>query len=282
MARKASIHIGLNSVDPRHYSGWDGKLQACEADAHDMHAIAKALKYDTSTVLLTRDATAEKIMGAISQAAGGLDAGDMLLLSYSGHGGQVPDVNGDEKKDSTDETWVAYDRQIVDDELYALWATFKRGVRIFMLSDSCHSGSVSRAIDQDVPDPVADRETAAKQEPRLRAMPRDVQIATYEQNQKVYDDIENAVPHKTAADVHATVLLISGCRDDQLSSDGWANGLFTENLRKVWGDGTWDGGGYKAFRDAIVARMPADQQPQYSRVGARDAAFEKQRPFTDE
>jgi hypothetical protein len=260
----------------------DGKLQACEADANDMHAIAEALAYDESTVLLTRDATAAKIVGAISQAAGRLDAGDLLLLSYSGHGGQVPDVNGDEEKDSTDETWVAYDRQIVDDELYALWATFERGVRIFMLSDSCHSGSVSRAIDQEVPDPVADRETAAKRERRFRAMPRDVQIATYEANRKLYDGIEASVPHKTAADVHATVLLISGCRDDQLSSDGWANGLFTENLRKVWDDGKWAGGGYAAFRDAIVARMPDDQQPQYSRVGAKDAAFEKQRPFTDE
>jgi len=37
----ASIHIGLNAVDPKHYSGWDGQLTACEFDANDMQALAK-------------------------------------------------------------------------------------------------------------------------------------------------------------------------------------------------------------------------------------------------
>ncbi len=66
--------------------------------------------------------------------------GDIYFLTYSGHGGQVPDTNGEGESDSSDETWLAYDRQIVDDELYELWAKFKPGVRIVVLSDSCHSG----------------------------------------------------------------------------------------------------------------------------------------------
>src|SRR2546426_459909 len=37
-----SIHVGLNSVDPDHYGGWDGKLKACEDDASDMAALAEA------------------------------------------------------------------------------------------------------------------------------------------------------------------------------------------------------------------------------------------------
>ena len=38
----ASLHIGLNAVDPKQYSGWDGQLTACEFDANDMQALAKS------------------------------------------------------------------------------------------------------------------------------------------------------------------------------------------------------------------------------------------------
>ena len=48
---------------------------------------------------------------------------------------------------SQDETWCIYsDRQLVDDELYSLWAQFAAGVRIFVLSDSCHSGTVLKQM----------------------------------------------------------------------------------------------------------------------------------------
>ena len=33
MPKGHSLHIGLNSVDPAQYEGWDGQLAACEADA---------------------------------------------------------------------------------------------------------------------------------------------------------------------------------------------------------------------------------------------------------
>jgi hypothetical protein len=75
------------------------------------------------------------------------------------------------------------------------------------------------------------------------------------------------------------VLLISGCRDDQLSLDGFRNGLVTETLRAVWADGAW-AGGHAEFREAIRARMPAKQQPNYLRVGAANPEFEQQKPFT--
>jgi hypothetical protein len=37
----------------------------------------------------------------------------------------VNDTNHDEEDDRMDETWVCYDRQLIDDELYDLWAKFK-------------------------------------------------------------------------------------------------------------------------------------------------------------
>ena len=278
MARGISLHIGLNRVDPAHYDGWDGALTACEFDARDMEAIAESCGFETRT-LMTAEATADAVLTAISEAADELSEGDLFFCSYSGHGGQVPDRNNEGEADRTDETWVAYDRQIVDDELYVQWAKFAPGVRIFVLSDSCHSGTVSRRIDDEVPDPVSTREKAAAESPRYRAMPRDVMVATYRANAEMYDDIQKQVPGSEQADPKATVLLISGCRDDQLSLDGFSNGLFTENLRAVWGDGAWEGG-YPEFRDTIRARMPEQQQPNYNPVGAANPEFEQQKPFT--
>ena len=45
MAKGSSLHIGLNSVDPQHYEGWSGPLNACEADANDMVDLANTRSF---------------------------------------------------------------------------------------------------------------------------------------------------------------------------------------------------------------------------------------------
>ena len=139
-----SLHIGLNSVNPEHYEGWSGPLAACEFDANDMRDLAQARGIKAS-VLLTRDATRARTLAGIRAAAKALKAGDLFFLSYSGHGGQVEDVSGEDETDKLDETWCLFDGQLIDDELYFELTKFKKGVRIIVLSDSCHSGTVTRA-----------------------------------------------------------------------------------------------------------------------------------------
>ena len=267
MPQGISVHIGLNSVDPGQYEGWDGQLTACEADAKDMQALAKKQKFSSTTLLLTQAATAQAASDAILGAAKALAAGDLFFLTYSGHGGQVDDTNSDEK-DRMDETWVCYDRQFIDDELYELWGKFKPGVRILVLSDSCHSGTVTRKI----PDPVSDG-------PRVRAMPTSVARAVQKAHAKLYKSIQDAHPAAEKTKVKASVLLVSGCMDNQLSQDGARNGLFTGTLKKVWNGGKFNYG-YRKFRDVIVSKMPSDQTPNYFFVGGANANFEQQRPFT--
>jgi hypothetical protein len=156
----------------------------------------------------------------------------------------------------------------VDDELYALWGKFQKGVRILVLSDSCHSGTVTRAI---VP-----RRGGAR--PRfLPWLPRGQRV--YLAHRAVYDQIQAKFKGAEKAAVRASVLLISGCQDNQTSLDGDRNGLFTEKLRLTWNNGKFVGG-HQAFRDRIAARMPASQTPNYFRVGAKSDAYEAQKPFT--
>ncbi len=277
MPKGIALAIGLNSVSPQHYGGWSGHLTACEADALDMTGIAKSQKFSAAT-LLTKSATRAKVIAAIKSTSSKLKSGDIFLLTYSGHGGQLPDLNNDEP-DGQDETWCLYDGEIVDDELHALYATFKQGVRILVLSDSCHSGTVVKmayyggARDNSS---VAARTSNV----RYRNLPPDVALRTYRAHQAMYDKIlkKKKLEGKKAV-VQASVLLISGCQDNQLSADGAFNGLFTGQLLTVWKNGSFKGN-YRDFQRAIVRRMPPDQTPKLFLTGAHNAAFEGQKPFT--
>ena len=144
-AKAISMHIGLNLVDPKAYEGWSGPLAACEFDANDMAAIAKSQGM-AATKLLTKAGTRKAVLAGIRAAAKALKKGDLFFLTYSGHGGQVADTSGDENQgDKKDETWCLYDGQLIDDELYFELSKFASGVRIVVLSDSCHSGTAARA-----------------------------------------------------------------------------------------------------------------------------------------
>ena len=119
-----SLHIGLNLVDPSHYAGWSGPLAACENDARAMGKLA-AKRGFSPTQLLTRQATRGRVLAEIEKATRRMRKGDAYLLTYSGHGGQVPDVTGDEP-DKKDETWCLFDGQLIDDELYSSWPLRRR------------------------------------------------------------------------------------------------------------------------------------------------------------
>ena len=277
MAKGLALTMGLNLVDPKHYGGWSGELNACEADAEDMASIAKSKRFEVKT-LLTKAATRTQVTRSILNAAKKLKSGDIFMLSYSGHGGQLPDLNNDEP-DAQDETWCLYDGELVDDELYALFGRFARGVRILVFSDSCHSGTIVKiAYYQGT---AAVRSSGiGSQAVRYRFMPPDVALRTYRNNRKFYDKLLKNIKLRDAkAAVKASVLLISGCQDNQLSSDGDFNGLFTAQLLRVWKNGTFKGN-YKGFHKAILRRMPPDQTPNYFWAGQQDVTFETQRPFT--
>lgn len=279
MATGMSIHIGLNSVESHHYQGWSGVLKACEADAKDMEKLAKSKGFH-STLLLTKEATTSNVLSAINDAAKSLASGDILFLTYSGHGGQMKDTNGDEE-DVKDETWVLYDRQLIDDELYALWAGFQPGVRILVLSDSCHSGSVIKRIQE--LRAIAETDIADKYElegiPGTRALPPEVADRTYAAFERQYEDIQASNPDGEKVSISASILLLSGCQDDQLSADGNKNGLFTATLLKVWNNGKFKGS-YRKFYQEITQQMPIWQVPNRDRVGPKNYVFESQNPFT--
>jgi hypothetical protein len=282
MAKGISIHIGLNEIDESKY-GTKGELKNCENDARAMASLAESASFSVVSTLLTSEATSQKVTDLLRQAATELTDGDILLLTYAGHGAQVTDRNSDEL-DRKDETWVLYDRQFVDDELYNLYSQFAGGVRILVLSDSCHSGTVAREIplllDSSELERSFDTSDPADVRLRVRTLPSQYQLLNYQRDQDVYDGIQRDLPSGDQQEIAASVLLVSGCQDNQTSSDGsGVNGLFTETLLKTWKSGGFQGT-YTTLHRQIVDQMPPYQTPNLFQVGTNGTAFASQQPFT--
>lgn len=70
---------------------------------------------------------------------------DKVVVSFSGHGTNISDRNGDET-DGKDECICPSDCQyagiISDDELLSIFEKFNPSTRIYVIIDSCHSGSM--------------------------------------------------------------------------------------------------------------------------------------------
>lgn len=145
MSKKA-LCIGIND-----YPGTNMDLRGCVNDANDWAATLAARGF-TVQKLIDAQATKAAMTGAIRTLVQGAASGDSVAITYSGHGTYAPDENGDEP-DGLDEALCPYDiRQgqvLIDDEIHQLFSQRAAGVRILLISDSCHSGTVIRAAPAD-------------------------------------------------------------------------------------------------------------------------------------
>ncbi|MEE6177870.1 caspase family protein [Mycobacterium sp. 050134] len=266
--KRRSLHIGLNQVDPASYGGWCGELRACEADAKAMADVARGRGFEPA-VLLTREATVTAVEAGIRRAAAELPSGGFFFLTYSGHGGQVPDLDGDEATqsgdvpDTMDETWVLYDTQLLDDEIYGALSEFAPGVRIFVLSDSCHSGTITREALVGRREMVESQPTMRGAEisaPRVKWAPTTVTFAEFKAHRDQYEKRSLSGACLALPKSHVKVILMSGCQDWQTSMDGTTNGAFTESFLNAWGAGAFTGN-YQDLHIAVKARLPFTQQP---------------------
>ena len=147
---KKSLCIGINN-----YPGTDMDLRGCVNDAEDWAATLSGRGYSVQK-LIESQATKAALVAAIRGLVQGAAGGDNIVITFSGHGTYAPDENGDEP-DGLDEGLCPYDikqgQVLIDDEIHQLFAQRPARVRILLISDSCHSGTVIRAA---AADPDAD------------------------------------------------------------------------------------------------------------------------------
>ncbi|KAI5293821.1 Ca(2+)-dependent cysteine protease [Ascosphaera acerosa] len=146
--KRKALLIGIN------YIGQKGQLKGCINDVKNMSSyLNQHYGYAREDmVLLTDDQqnpmsqpTKQNILRAMHWLVKDARPNDSLFFHYSGHGGQTPDLDGDED-DGYDEVIYPLDFRtaghIVDDLMHDIMVKpLVAGVRLTAIFDSCHSGS---------------------------------------------------------------------------------------------------------------------------------------------
>jgi hypothetical protein len=106
--------------------------------------------------LVDGSATRAGIFAAFEALASKASAGDWIVFSYAGHGGQEPQSLSGDERDGFDEVMLlpGYTDQapqngerIRDNDIYALFSTVRPDVTVLFVADSCHSGTMTRSVD---------------------------------------------------------------------------------------------------------------------------------------
>ncbi len=300
MAKGISIHVGVNTVRSSDFDV--PTLRGCENDATAMYRLARNRGFTGPDPIWSDDATFERVVPAILKAADELEEGDIFLFTFAGHGGQMEDEDWDENlnvpgADPHDETILLSDRMILDDFLgRGLWSRFAAGVRVLMVSDSCHSGTLFFAHEEVVASVRAAHGRVLGR--RKRAVEIDDAVVTTggpvmrkisdaarrqhrEKFSGFYEDLLSNLPSGDEAIIKASVLLLAACEDGEETADDYPHGVFTKALLEIWNDGSFTGN-YEEFKTEIGNKLAGrPQTPMLTPVGQPNAEFRfEQRPFS--
>lgn len=170
--RRLALCIGIDDYPA-------APLDGCVNDARLWQETFEALGFESAGLLVNEQATYAGIMDSLEKFVGSAAPGDALVVQYAGHGTQVEDLDGDEKKedpnDDLDEALVPYDytsgRFVIDDDLARVFDRLPKGAGLTCFMDCCHSGTITRMMGR----PPVPAEIGAKK--RYLPIPLDGPIA---------------------------------------------------------------------------------------------------------
>jgi hypothetical protein len=187
---KCGLLIGIN------YNNTQNQLLGCINDTNNVKNILQQQFAYNNFIFLTdfteTKPTKKNIINSLTNLLVNSRKGDSLFFLYSGHGTCTIDLNNDET-DGQDEMIVPLDGVsistcISDDELSTIVKTnLKEGVKLFMLFDSCFSGTVM------------------------------------DLRYNFGEDINNPNINTKVSETISQVIMISGCKDSQTSADAFVN-----------------------------------------------------------
>ena len=185
-SKKACL-VGIN------YKNTSYELRGCVNDVYtlrDLLVSQYGYKIEDIIVLIDEHATRENILKEFTSLVQQAKSGDSICFTFSGHGSYINDKTNEEV-DGQDELLVSVDNfAITDDELKIILDTYLNPeVNFFSIFDSCHSGTVL-----------------------------DLKYA--------FDNNTTTITNESYKETKGNVILLSGCRDNQVSMDAYINNSF--------------------------------------------------------
>lgn len=257
-AGKHALLIGISDYRHTDFDSLDGPLNDVELVEEVLRRRFK-VPGDHITRLTDAQANHSGLRQAFASLARSISPGDSVYIHYSGHGSHTPDLNNDEPS-GVDQTWVSHGSRsrsgasrkldhydVLDDEIHQwLIPIAEKAGLVIMVSDSCHSASVSRG-----------------RTPKRRAAPADIRA--------------HPQGHLHSPPLPDGVLRIGAARDDQsamefVNDDDRTYGLFTwfwvQALHEARPDETWEDVFHKA-RLGLAGKAGRIQRPQLTGTANR-------------
>ncbi|HEX2528858.1 MAG TPA: caspase family protein [Geminicoccus sp.] len=152
---RAEIRALVVGIDRyQHISSLEGAV----ADAEDIAGSLTQLGVTDLTLVRDGEADRAALERAWEAIVDRASPGDQLILTYAGHGAQLPETVGGSEADGMDEFLVlpGFDvagsaslERLVDDELNRWFKMAEaKGARVLAAVDACHSGTAFRKLDQ--------------------------------------------------------------------------------------------------------------------------------------
>lgn len=136
-------HALLVGIEKTNLIGYD-KIKGVNSNIKRINKIITKRKF-TKIQVLDKNPKKREILSSLSQKLNQLRPNDLFLFYFFGHGDQIPDTSGDErknnKKDVEDEVLIAQDSIIIDDEINNILRSSNTQGRVIFIIESCHSGT---------------------------------------------------------------------------------------------------------------------------------------------
>lgn len=151
-ARTYALVVGADAYP--HEVSLDGAVK----DARDLEAALRRAGVEELTAFFDAAVRKQDIQAAWSAFIERAAPGDTIIFTYAGHGAQMPELVAGDEADGLDEflQLPGFDRSraeetageiIVDNEMNAWFSEAEaKGVQVLFVSDSCHSGGMSRSF----------------------------------------------------------------------------------------------------------------------------------------
>jgi hypothetical protein len=216
-----AINIGVGRVDRRRYNVELPPLSGPKGDCRTMENIVSRIADVARPVpLMDEDATASRVLGALSSAARSTNQG-LVIVSFSGHG--FPSVNGDNSRQG----WCLHDRILTESEIKAAVLAFGKGVHVLVVADCCYAMPEESWFDM-----------ARRRLGFGRPGVSDVAKCVPRKDWKAVSESPAAPsilagPAVVTLNFKCAVMWFAACKSNQKAYDGRINSLFTGALEEV-------------------------------------------------